>query len=75
MRGRFRRRLIPVCGVVDGSAAICSSSAADSLLKSVAGVLLVTFSTSAGLLISTDCSADGADAFESGDNRERGESN
>lgn len=82
MRGRLRKRLSPVCGVVDGSAAICSSSPPDSLLKSLFGAVLPppmladVFSPSFGeLLASADCSADGAGVFESGDNRPRGDSN
>lgn len=71
MRGRFRSRLSPVCVVVDGSEAACSDSSIDSLLKSVAAVLL---DASVELLASADCSADGATAFDNGDSR-RGDIN
>lgn len=76
MRGRLRRRLSPVCGVVDGSAATCSDSSIYSLLQSAAvGVL---FDASVELITSDDdddCSADGAGAFASGERRPRGASN
>lgn len=72
MRGRLRRRLSPVCGVVDGSAAICSDSSINSLLQSAVGVL---FDASVELITSDDCSADGAGAFASGERRPRGASN
>lgn len=66
----------PVCGVVVGSAAICSDSAStdDSLLKSTAGVLLDAVN-SVELLASADCSADGAGVLANGDSRPRGDSN
>lgn len=65
----------PVCGVVDGSAAICSDSASagDSLLKSVADVLLAAVN-SVDPLVSDDCS-DGAGVLANGDSRPRGDSN
>lgn len=72
MRGRLRRRLSPVCGVVDGSAATCSDSSINSLLQSAVGVL---FDASVELITSDDCSADGAGAFASGERRPRGASN
>lgn len=77
IRGRLRRRFSPVCGVVDGSAAICSDSASadgDSLLKSAAGVLLAAVN-SVELLVSADCSADGAGVLANGETRLRGDSN
>lgn len=64
----------PVCGVVDGSAAIGSDSAsADDSFKS-AGVLL-TAVNSVELLVSADCSADGAGVLANGDSRPRGDNN
>lgn len=51
--------MITVCGVVDGSAAICpdSTSATGSLFESEAGVLLAAVN-SVELLDSADCSPD-----------------
>lgn len=61
--------------MVDGSEAICSDSAstADSLLSATAALLDAV--NSVELLISIDCSADGAGVFASGESRPRGDSN
>lgn len=82
MRGRLRKRFSPLCGVVDGSAAICSSSPTlDSLLKSLADAVppppLLADACSLSVELLPACSAaaaDGAGDFASGDKRLRGDS-